>query len=589
MALAAAQEKKQLSAYRDEPILWISGDFRTPAEALVGAQIPKFFEIAVPVIRASHLVEKAFEELGVHRLPTDRHWGDFFRWFGSRGTPGTFVSRRECHILRQAYARRGAAGLPDSLADDVRCFLARTGTLHSLRDILGAELLEDDFPQLAAALMVPGSRVAFADLSENGGQFFAASGLKRLTEVCGVPEVTMGALASRPPWFHESHDKQILQLIHLPDFAVALQELAWARQRQVESFSAMRRLEIERRLGKIQEIVFVTDIASRYTIDGVSVSVQAEWALAEAQICLKPSRSKFEFYQAVAHVLADLVGAVRLADNRALAAAIFPLLSCGTNADMQSYLLKQGIQPSRWSNSEIVDDSIYQEPMTEAEVAAAKIFSDLASSLNVKNTPAPTATTPTASATPLVQPIAPKPSPALPPLDHVTLSVSEGSGDEVALPGGKTGGTSGSSGYWTPPTAQDAERDRMIGIRGEELVYQMEIERLRALGYERPEKAVIWTSRDDPGADHDIRSIAADGNPLWIEVKSTMGSDGRFEWSRREFEKAFREGDRYELWRVYEAGTEKPVAKTFTNPVALLRDSRLRLELATLRAYVEAK
>lgn len=589
MAMAAAQEKKQLSVYRDEPFLWVSGDYRTPAKTLVGALIPRFLEIAVPVIRASRLVEEAFEELGAHRFPTDGHWEDFFRWFGSRSTPGTPLSRQECHILRQAYARRGSAELPDGIADNVRCFLARTGTLHSLREIRNAELLEDDFPQLAAALTIAGGCVAFADLSENGGQFFAASGLKRLTEVCGNPEVTMGALASRPPWFHESHEKQILQLMHLPDFAVALQELAWARERQVESFGAMRRLQIERRLGKIQAIVFVADIASHYTVNDASASVQTEWALAETRICLRPSRSKFEFHQAIAHVLAELVGAMRLADNRALAAAIFPLLSCGTNADMQSYLLKQGIQPSRWSNSEIEDDSIDQEPMTEAEMAAAKIFSDLAGGLNIKSAPAPPATTPPLPTIPLVQPVAPKPAPALPPLDQVTLSVSKRSGDEIALPGSRTSGGGGYSGYWTPPTSQDVERDRAIGIRGEELVYLMEIERVRALGHENPEEKVIWTSRVDPGADHDIRSIAADGKPLWIEVKSTTGSDGRFEWPRREFEKAFREGKHYELWRVYEAGTEKPVAKTFANPVALLRDSRLRLELATLRAYVETK
>ncbi|HVC53783.1 MAG TPA: DUF3883 domain-containing protein [Stellaceae bacterium] len=64
----------------------------------------------------------------------------------------------------------------------------------------------------------------------------------------------------------------------------------------------------------------------------------------------------------------------------------------------------------------------------------------------------------------------------------------------------------------------------------------MELEKVRAMGYAEPERYVIWTSRDQPGADHDIRSIDADGRPRWLEVKSTTGSDGRFEWPRQEFE-----------------------------------------------------
>ena len=72
-------------------------------------------------------------------------------------------------------------------------------------------------------------------------------------------------------------------------------------------------------------------------------------------------------------------------------------------------------------------------------------------------------------------------------------------------------------------------------------------------------------------------------------MKSTTGTDGRFEWSRAEFEKALLEGDHYELWRIYQAHTESPTAKAFHDPVSMLRTSALRLEMSTLRAFVEAK
>jgi hypothetical protein len=177
----------------------------------------------------------------------------------------------------------------------------------------------------------------------------------------------------------------------------------------------------------------------------------------------------------------------------------------------------------------------------------------------------------------------------LPELDSVQLNVDSLSGDGPkprATPG-RGGGWHSSS--WTPPDAFDVERDRMVGQRGEALAYRLEIERVRAIGYEKPEDVVVWTSRGDAGADHDIRSIAEDGAPLWIEVKSTTGTDGRFDWSRQEFEKALRERDHYQLWRVYEAHTSTPTVKKFSDPAALLARSELILELRSLRAFVEPK
>ena len=160
-------------------------------------------------------------------------------------------------------------------------------------------------------------------------------------------------------------------------------------------------------------------------------------------------------------------------------------------------------------------------------------------------------------------------------------------GVQYSLEFGQGRWSGGSSGGWTPRGAAEVERDRDVGRRGEELVYLAELNRVCAMGSERPDDLVIWTSHADPGADHDTDPVGEDGRVRWIEVKSTTGTDGRFEWSRKEFEKALREGDRYELWRVYQAGTTNPVAKCFANPAALLAASRLILELGTLRACIE--
>ena len=132
-------------------------------------------------------------------------------------------------------------------------------------------------------------------------------------------------------------------------------------------------------------------------------------------------------------------------------------------------------------------------------------------------------------------------------------------------------------------------RDRAVGLQGEALIHRQEIERVRALGYDDPESHVVWVSQTNPGADHDILSIGPDGGPIWIEVKSTTGSDGRFDWSIAEFEKALREGPRYQLWRVYDVGGTSPTAKCFDNPASLLLTPTIRLEISSLRAFVEPR
>jgi hypothetical protein len=178
-----------------------------------------------------------------------------------------------------------------------------------------------------------------------------------------------------------------------------------------------------------------------------------------------------------------------------------------------------------------------------------------------------------------------RPALELPPLDDVSLTITDaGSSWTAPRVRAKPRGWRGGSEF---RTAEDVARDLLIGDRGEELVYHSELQRVRSLGYEEPEKYVIWASRSDAGADHDIRSISDYGSPLWIEVKSTTGTDGLSYWPKKEFEKALKERKQYELWRVYESHTTHPIAKCFQDPISLLNRNGLRLELGTLRAVIE--
>ena len=146
---------------------------------------------------------------------------------------------------------------------------------------------------------------------------------------------------------------------------------------------------------------------------------------------------------------------------------------------------------------------------------------------------------------------------------------------------GKGGGRSG----WTP---RDPEWDRLLGERGEEIIYLRELERVRNAGYDSPETLVTWVSRDEPTADHDIRSFAEDGSTMWIEVKSTSGLDGNFDWPESEIAKAMAERERYVLCRVYRVNSTNPVVKRFHDPLSMVESGHIRLGLGSVRARVES-
>ena len=111
---------------------------------------------------------------------------------------------------------------------------------------------------------------------------------------------------------------------------------------------------------------------------------------------------------------------------------------------------------------------------------------------------------------------------------------------------------------------------------------------VRAAGHECPESIVTWVSRDDPTANHDIRSVGESGAKLWIEVKSTSGSDGTSDWPESEVAKAMAEREHYVLCRVYRVNSKNPLIKRFIDPLSKIESGQIRLGLGSLRAQVES-
>jgi hypothetical protein len=349
--------------------------------------------------------------------------------------------------------------------------------------------------------------------------------------------------------------------------------------------------DVRRRLGLIETIAFAPDIRRTYRIGAAEISVSVEEATVENRFVVVSARSRYDLNNLLAYGLAELLGAVPIEEKRALALAILPLLQCRNAAEIGTLLRRQGVSWAGLPQEAEDEETPIDDLPTSAEDTAEDVLRQLTDGL-IFSAPeaAPTAAPSSPRTLTVVAPgddSAPTDEPpSLPPIDNVTLNVAAFDGTwSPPSAGGSSGETR--TWAWTPPTVQQAARDRDVGRRGEELVYRRELERLRSAGHSSPEKVVVWTSAADPGADHDIRSVADDGKALWIEVKSTAGRDGNFNWPKNEFQKALQEGSHYELWRVYEATSEHPLAKRFLDPVNLVREGKLRIDLATLRAVIQ--
>lgn len=107
------------------------------------------------------------------------------------------------------------------------------------------------------------------------------------------------------------------------------------------------------------------------------------------------------------------------------------------------------------------------------------------------------------------------------------------------------------------PALRD-ERNRKLGLAGEEHVYRAEIARLMNEGRADLARQVEWTSQElGDGAGYDIKSFAADGSERFLEVKTTVGHKRTpFYLSRNEHDFATEETARFRIFRLYEWGKE---------------------------------
>ena len=98
------------------------------------------------------------------------------------------------------------------------------------------------------------------------------------------------------------------------------------------------------------------------------------------------------------------------------------------------------------------------------------------------------------------------------------------------------------------------QKNRSVGLNGEQLVFDYEKWRLDKLGQPKLAKEVKWMSKDKgDGLGYDILSKNTNGEDIFIEVKSTtLGKETPIYFSKTENDFSNDNGKAFHLYRVFE-------------------------------------
>ena len=571
--VAALKRGSSPAIYEGEEILWSGNGYSAPADTILGEKWNKVFLGSVPIINtSSKKLKRAYRELGVHDRPERRHWEQFFVSLGERyRQEPSSLSASQSRAIRTAYLQCDDMS---SLPPDVPWLLDEVGHLHTRSDaVSGRFVIEDDVP-LGTELRRLSAPVAFADNANPGiTSFFRGQAVKLLTEIRTKVRDRVCGIRSAPKWFR---DEEYVQRLARPEFRSALEAMA-ARDFPGNSDVLVRIRKTTKRLGGLDRITFVDDIFTDYHVGTqlVAVSTKYTWTDSIFHLTWVRSRSGLE------GILASLIARECLPDGRGdharFSDSIFRLITCQTTGDLREYLEQRGIRWRPETNDDDHDSEDYMGDVEEAVRAAIHSRDTSSESTGFPSSRDPGLTGPKGPNLDLTGPL------TLPPIHAVNARIVQPSGDWSYSPG-SSGGSWGGGGGWSPGSRNE-ERDRIIGRRGEEIVFMLEKARVRKAGYR--EDRVVWVSEANPASSFDIESVDDDGEMLFIEVKATTGSDGKFHWSMSEFQCALQEQKRYILYRVYLVSDHSPVVCAFRNPVALISSGGLHLDIESFRAEVQ--
>jgi hypothetical protein len=171
--------------------------------------------------------------------------------------------------------------------------------------------------------------------------------------------------------------------------------------------------------------------------------------------------------------------------------------------------------------------------------------------------------------------------PFLPTVEEVNLTIISKEEGEADSPKSKHGKI-------------DYERDnkkmKLLGDRGEDIVKDFEIDRLKKAGKNKLAKKVERVSLKSDSYGYDILSFNEDGTERHIEVKATQSKVGtvNFFLTANELRTAKEEGEEYYLYIVYEILTNKPGVWPLKNPF-MNETPGIKIEPVNYRVKINAK
>ncbi len=596
--------RKYPALYQNQPIIWDGTGYSKPGDILLGNKYRSIFLQAVPQLEeASPALRQALKSLGVPSDPQPQHWRQLFVWYHLRYARSEEpLTQSERRALHQAYSH--LSEMPKGVSDDIKCLLDQDGRLHSLAEMQAKLYLLNDDPALAQAIIEKGKSLAFADVSKlkqaTDLRFYHGLDIFSLTEVREQIRCRIGVEKKPPQW---CDSEIVIKKLHDHSFLSALGSLAdYQLQESLSLDPSNPPIPL---LQAVRTLVFAEPLHIEYQVGSVSILVSTDVVLDHKRIVLAEVQSPNELDELLSQAIASLF-VRKPAEQRRFADAVFRLLTCSLPREMEKYLSRRGIPwqpPSSISEAEVthLDDelsNLVTTSQSEPEIADTTL-NDMASGDYrivqevIKNSITNQLSTFHMASNAAFN-LGSKESDddltkfsssviTLPPIDSVT-PVPVKPLDSWSPKGPNSSGA-GRRGSLSPSPSVNEERDREIGRRGEEIIFLQEIESVERLGY--PKSRVKWVAKENPAADYDILSVDENGRDLWLEVKSTTGRHGHFQWSISEFKKAMQERGQYILWRVYEADTTHPSVKPFRDPVGMIIRNGIQLDVASLTAEVE--
>lgn len=192
----------------------------------------------------------------------------------------------------------------------------------------------------------------------------------------------------------------------------------------------------------------------------------------------------------------------------------------------------------------------------------------------------------------------PETRPRYPELDQAKLpGVKTGVVNNVEKPESGIGGRGGSPGPRTGRVPHQGITEE-LGRRGEQWAYENEKIRLQneySLNSDELEKegVLVWVSRQNPTANHDIKSLdisdTGERRTIYIEVKASTGDARKIKMSRQEFQLAMSLGEDYWLYwisNVDEAKPDPPIC--YKNIAQLVAEEKIVLDVDALEITLPA-